>query len=71
MKTGGDRNWTAQIVISSDHAGLRPHFKRLEAEVMHVLARVDDPRDVRDYLDMMIMRSKVWGESYDSLPTRR
>lgn len=60
MKTGGDRNWTAQIVVSSEHAGLRPYFKSLEAELMHVLARIDDPHDVRDYLLWMKQSCKAW-----------
>lgn len=60
MKTGGDRNWTAQIVLSSEHAGLRPHFKSLEAELMHVLARLDDPHDVREYLVWIKKSSKAW-----------
>lgn len=62
MKTGGDRNWTAQIVLSSEHAGLRPYFKALEAEMMHVLARVDEPRWVKDYLIELRLQSRVWLE---------
>lgn len=60
MKTGGDRNWTAQIVLSSEHAGLRPFFKGLETEMMHVLARVDDPKWVKDYLIELRLQSKAW-----------
>lgn len=60
MKTPVERNWTAQIVIASDHAGLKPYFKALENEILRVLARVDDPRLVRQYLDTITGCSKGW-----------
>lgn len=71
MKTGGDRNWTAQIVLSSEHAGLRPYFKQLEAELMHVLARLDDPKDVRNYLRDMRNESRVWAEYFTSPASKK
>lgn len=58
MENRAERNWTAQIVISSDHAGLRPYFKLLEAKLLRVLARIDDPRDVKRFLIDMVQYSK-------------
>lgn len=60
MATQVERNWTAHLVISSEHAGLKPYFQALENEMRRVLARVDDPREVRDYIDMLFWRSRVW-----------
>lgn len=60
MATEVERNWTAQIVVASDHAGLRPYFKALEAEIYRVLARVDEPRLVAKYLDSLVESSRVW-----------
>lgn len=59
------RNWTAHIVISSDHAGLRPYFKLLEAEILRVLARIDDPRDVKRYLVDMVKHSNRYSKRSD------
>src|ERR1700730_2746752 len=53
MSTSSERGWTAHLVLSSEHAGLRPHFKRLEDEFYRALARIDEPRDVRDYIQEM------------------
>lgn len=60
MATEVQRNWTAQIVIASDHAGLRPEFKSLENEMFRVLARVDDPREVMRYLRQLRASSEMW-----------
>lgn len=60
-----ERNWTAHVVISSDHAGLRPYFKLLEAEIVRVLARIDDPRDVKRYLVDVVQHSKRYSEGSD------
>jgi hypothetical protein len=57
MATEVERNWTAHVVIACEHAGLRPYFKALEAEMLHALARVDDPRDVVEYLKWMLAES--------------
>jgi|GEM_PF-2517468 len=56
----GERNWRAHVVIASSHAGLRPEFKRLENEIYRALARMDDPCDVRDYMNRMIHASEQW-----------
>ena len=60
MSTATERNWTAHLVISCEHAGLRPYFKQLEAELYRVLARVDDPHDVCEYLQGIVGQSKDW-----------
>ena len=60
MATEVERNWTAQIVIASSHAGLKPYCRLLEDEIRRVLARVDDPRVVRAYLKHLRERSQHW-----------
>lgn len=62
MATDIERNWTAHLVLSSEHAGLRPHFKALEDEIYRVLARIDDPREVRHYLQTIREVSRMWLE---------
>lgn len=69
MATETERNWTAHLVMSSEHAGLRPYFQKLEDEIRRVLARVDDPRWVKDYLIEMRLQSEAWLRR--SLPLRR
>lgn len=64
MSTTGERNWTAHLVISSEHAGLRPYFKALEDELYRVTARLDEPRRVRDYLHFMRSASRAWWTAY-------
>lgn len=65
MDTRAERNWTAHVVISSDHAGLRPYFKLLEAEILRVLARTDDPRDVKRFLVDLVQHSRRYSEGTD------
>ena len=60
MATAREREWTASVVISCEHAGLRPYFKQLEAEIYRVLARVDEPRAVIHYLHALQMASGAW-----------
>jgi len=60
MATRAERNWTAHLVISSEHAGLKPYFKRLEAELYRALARIDDPRMVKKYLETLQGASMSW-----------
>jgi hypothetical protein len=71
MATTELRGWTAQIVISSEHAGLRPFFKELEYEFRHVLARLDAPRDVRAYLNWLRVESSRWREMNANLLSRK
>lgn len=65
MDSSGERKWTAHVVIASEHAGLRPHFKQLEAEIYRVLARCDDPRAVMHYLSALRMASGAWFGQYE------
>lgn len=67
MDAGPERSWTAQIVIACEHAGLKQDFKHLESEIYRVLARVDDPREVRNYLKAMKHRSEEWIERHQHL----
>lgn len=60
MASRGERNWTAHLAISSEHAGLKPHFKQLEAAMYHALAVIDEPQDVVLYLRAMMMASASW-----------
>lgn len=50
--------FTASIVISSEHAGLRPHFKGLEAEIYHALALCPSAREAKHYLRTMLRTSQ-------------
>lgn len=67
MSTARERNWTAHLVLASEHGGLAPLFKALEHEMYRVLARVDDPRDVREYLKALKHRSEEWIERHQHL----
>jgi hypothetical protein len=67
MATPTERNWTAHLVISSDHAGLRPYFKRLEAELYHVLACVDHPAAVKLYIEHLVAESRNWNRRHQFL----
>lgn len=60
MATDVERNWTAHVVLSSEHAGLKPLFKAFENEMYRVLARVNDPNEVRQYLFGLIGQSRDW-----------
>lgn len=66
MKTAVERDWKASLVIACDHAGLKPEFKKLEDEVYRVLARVDDPRWVANYLARLRERSTAWLAAYEA-----
>lgn len=50
------------INMSSDHAGIAAELNKLEREIYRVIAHIDDPRKLRDYLQVMELRSKVWCE---------
>lgn len=62
---------TAHLVISSSHAGLAPYFRRLEEEMLRVLARVDDPRDVIRYLKVLRGVSHDWLDTFNAERMRR
>lgn len=63
MATETERNWTAHLVIASEHAGLNRLFKLLEDEMVHALARIDDPRQVREYIAALRLASLEWREA--------
>lgn len=65
MATETERNWTAHLVISSEHAGLKPYFKQLENEMYRVLARVDDPRDVAEYVKWLTRESESFMRKWE------
>lgn len=71
MATETERNWTAQVVIASEHGGLKPFFADLQAEIYRVLARVDDARDVMDYLKCLRRYSSEWLDDHDYWVTRK
>jgi len=71
MATERERDWSASIVISSEHAGLRSHFKALEAELYHALASIDDPRMVAKYLDSLLTTSRVWVRARQAMRERK
>lgn len=52
------------VALSSDHAGIAAELKRLEREMYRVVARIEDPRYVRDYLLRLQTTSKLWLEAH-------
>ena len=50
----------AMVNMSSDHAGIAAELKKLEREIYRVIAHTDDARELRDYLQVMVLRSKAW-----------
>lgn len=42
--------WKATIVLSSDHAGISAALGMLERILLEAVARIDDPRQVRDLM---------------------
>lgn len=48
------------IALSSDHAGIASELKKLEREMYRVIARIDDARAVRNYLETMREHSEDW-----------
>jgi hypothetical protein len=63
MKQTGNR-WQMMIVLETDHAGLKPSFQRLEDQLRHALAGVEDPRMVREHLSFLVARSREWMTRY-------
>lgn len=52
--------------MSSDHAGIDRELRGLQNELYRVLARVDDPRHVRGYIDALRRASFFWLVEYES-----
>lgn len=46
--------------MSSDHAGINTELGLLRVELYRVLAQIEDPRRVRDYIEMLRWRSREW-----------
>jgi hypothetical protein len=53
------------LVVSCEHAGLKPTFKALEAELYRVLARIDNPRMVKNYLKWLVNQSRGWLSEFE------
>lgn len=60
MSNPDERNWTANIVISFDDPMLKVQGRALEDEIRAVLARVDSPGAVAQYLYFMMLMSVDW-----------
>jgi hypothetical protein len=52
----------SMVVLSCDHAGLQPHFQRLEDEIRRTIATIDDPKVVVAYLHCLWTASQEWIE---------
>jgi hypothetical protein len=50
----------AIVMLSSDHAGINQALGWLEYELRRALARIEDPRKVRDYLRDLGIASRAW-----------
>ena len=48
------------VNMSSDHAGIAAELKKLEREMYRVIAHVDDPRKLRDYIERLGAESQQW-----------
>lgn len=57
--------WKATVVLSSDHAGIQAELGALETALLETLARIDDPRKVRDFLRAIQVEIRVWCRKYD------
>jgi len=60
MAIAADNRWKAILSMSSAHAGINQELGRFRNELYRALARIDDPRDVRDYLGNLISNSHWW-----------
>ena len=58
MATRTDNRWKAIVTLASDHGGIGPELQKLENEIIRVLARLDDPRKVRDYVQFLRLESR-------------
>lgn len=53
------------VVLSCDHAGLRPVFQRFEDEMRRRLDRIDDPREMLRYINVIRAASQRWMSDYE------
>lgn len=51
------------VTLSSDHAGIARQLGLLEREIYHVVARVEDARELRDYIAHVRLASMEWLEN--------
>ncbi len=59
------------IVLQCDHAGLQPLYQKLEDEMRRVIASMDEPRQMRDYVDMLMWRSREWFTTHRDSESRK
>lgn len=59
-----ENRWKAILGMSSDHAGIDRELSKFQASMYRTLARVKDPRQVRDWLHFMRSASKGWLDAY-------
>lgn len=52
--------WKATVVLSSDHAGINRALGSLEAGLLRILCRIEDPRKVRDFLADIKQEMIAW-----------
>jgi len=52
--------WKLILGLSSDHAGINRELGRLQREMSHALAHIDDARKVRLYLDYLRVASTIF-----------
>lgn len=59
MSTSSDRPWRCTITIASEHAGLKPYFAALENSLYACLSEIDDPRQVRDFIEELVAQLQL------------
>lgn len=52
--------WKAVIAMSADHTGINQSLGWLQYELLRSLARIEDPRRVRDFLKHLGIESRAW-----------
>lgn len=67
MANSEDRTWTAHIVISFSDPMLNVYGRALEDEIRHVLARLDDQKDVCAYLENEALASAMYRQAHPKL----
>lgn len=48
------------VTMSSDHAGVARELQLFESTLRKILARIEDPRQVRDFLRDLAIASREW-----------
>jgi hypothetical protein len=52
--------WKVMLALSSDHAGINVQLGKFQRALSRILARVDDPRQVRDLFRFVEQKSAEW-----------